>query len=157
MLLSFDDGTPFAIGAIRYEYRPATSWDNVARILLPVEIEDFPITSMVDTAAPWVVCTPEIADILGLESSEGFQLEESLKWHGDLTGSLHRLSITIRGELGRHISVYPTVFVPDSTSAAAWEGGRRPFVLGMSCLEQIRFAIDPGSDTFYFGPLFEPE
>jgi hypothetical protein len=67
-----------------------------------------------------------------------------------LEGSLIRLNITLVAELGENLTVDATTFVPDSE--AVWDNF--PCFIGLSgFLERIRFAIDPNTDTFYFGSL----
>ena len=47
-----------------------------------------------------------------------------------------------------------TVFVPDLKPDQAW--GDLPSFIGLSgCLERMRFAVDPATEMFYFGPLGE--
>lgn len=153
MLLYLENGDPFATGLIDYLYRPATDWEDTSRILIPVEIEGLTITAMVDTGAPYVICTPEVGVLLALDSEDALR-EETLRWHGEFSGYLHRLNIMFKAAQGENMLVEATVFIPDSDSAEAWSYGRRPIVIGMGgCLERMRFAIDPASDILYFGPL----
>lgn len=152
-MLTFLTGEPFTTGAIAYLYRPAHEWEQTSRILVPVEIEGVPVMAVVDTGAPYVVCPPQVAALAGLQPDEE-QPVSLLAWHGDHTGFLFRRSIRFRAEAGEDAIVEATIFVPDAQSASAWDTGRRPFILGMGgCLERLRFAVDPGSDTFYFAGL----
>lgn len=154
MLLYFDDGERFATGAINYEYRGATEWDESARIMIPVEIGEFSMPALLDTGAPFVVCTPEIAEGLQLDRSEALR-EVTLRWHGTPTGYLFRENIIIRPQWPVGAPVFDidaTIFVPDEESVQMWHLGRRPLVLGLGgMLERMRFAVDPNSDTFFFG------
>ena len=151
-MLHYADGRSFAAGAASYLYRPAVAGDTTARIMLPVEINRIPILALVDTSAPYVVCTPEIAESLNLDPALALEAAE-LSWHGKLTGHLYLLPITLKAERGESLPVNATIFVPDVASAAAWAYERRPFVLGLGCLSKIRFAVDFEDDTFYFGRL----
>jgi hypothetical protein len=48
------------------------------------------------------------------------------------------------------VQVDSTAFVPDTSHEAVPE---LPSILGLhGCLERVRFAFDPHTDTFYFGP-----
>ena len=152
MILQYPNGTPFASGATEYLYQPAHQWDPSARILVPVKIEDVLVTAMVDTGAPFVVCPPDTAREAGIVVDEE-ALPASLQWHGLLTGHILRRTMTLLAEQGQSITVEARIFVPDAVSAEAWEGGRRAFVLGMGCLESVRFAVDPDQNLFYFGEL----
>lgn len=152
-MLTFLSGEPFASGKITYSYGPAHKWEQTSRILVPVEIEGVPVIAVVDTGAPYVVCPPQVAAQAGLQPEED-DPTVALGWHGDHTGYLFRRPIRLRAEAGEDAIVEATIFVPDASSAPAWEAGRRPFILGMvGCLERMRFAVDPGSDTFYFAAL----
>lgn len=151
MMLYFAGGEPFSSGWVHYEYRPATRWDSTNRLLVPVKIGGFDTLAMVDTGAPFTVCTPELAKLVGL--APGAALEAAtLRWHTKLRGHLYRQDIVFLAEEGRSIQFDMTMFVPDVDDADAWAYGRRPFVIGMgTCLEFIRFAIDPDREIFYFG------
>jgi hypothetical protein len=152
MVLNFQNGDPFATGSIGYLYEPATEWEITSRILLPIEIAEFQVEAIVDTGAPYVVCTPEIALHLGMEPSTDSE-SMTIHWHGKLTGHLHRHTIMLRAETGEDLIIDATIFVPDADSTEAWEYRRRPFVIGMGgCLERMRFGVDPANDMFYFGP-----
>ena len=152
-MLTFLTGEPFASGIITYSYGPAHEWEQTSRILVPVEIGGVSVIAVVDTGAPYVVCPPQVATQAGLQSAQDDPVV-ALGWHGDHTGYLFRRPIRLRAEAGEDAIVEATIFVPDASSAPAWEAGRRPFILGMGgCLERMRFAVDPGSDTFYFAAL----
>ncbi len=151
-LLSFQDNQPFATGAVDYWYAPATISDTTSRILLPIEIEGIPINAIMDTGAPYVVCDPELAELLKLDPADALSSERLLVRGYWVTGHLYRLNITFPADQGEILSVVATVFVPDTTSRPSW--GHWPSFVGLSgCLERMRFAIDPGTDTFYFDPL----
>lgn len=63
---------------------------------------------------------------------------------GLLDGTIQRLPITLIAEEGDHLTIDASVFVTD-----AWHHGH---FLGYSgFLERLRFAIDPFSNTYYFG------
>jgi hypothetical protein len=67
-------------------------------------------------------------------------------------GTLHRLTLTLLAEEGEDVQIDTTAFVPDTS----YEGvPALPSILGLhGCLERVRFACDPHTDTFYFGPAF---
>ncbi|MBW4493144.1 MAG: hypothetical protein KME26_08670 [Oscillatoria princeps RMCB-10] len=67
-----------------------------------------------------------------------------------LPGFVVRLNIRLVAREGEDLNVDATVFVPDSE--ALW--GDFPSFIGLTgFLERIRFALDPNTDTFYFGSL----
>jgi len=55
MLLSFEDGRPFAHGACPFVYRPATERETVHRIFVPVQIEGIQTEAVVDTGGVYLV------------------------------------------------------------------------------------------------------
>lgn len=67
-----------------------------------------------------------------------------------MPGSLVRLNISLEAEQGQDLTVEATTFIPNLKE----QWGNFPSFLGLSgFLERIRFAIDPLTDTFYFGSL----
>lgn len=151
-LLSFSDGESFANGAIEYLYQPATPDEVTPRIILSVEIETIPIAAVVDTGAPYLVCAPRLARTIALKLATPLERMTILIRGSRISGNLHRLGLRFPAELGTHLELEATAFVPDAEWEDAW--GDLPSFIGMGgCLERIRFAIDPSSDTFYFGPL----
>jgi hypothetical protein len=154
MLLAYADGRPYAAGAIHYDYRPATPQDTLPRIVLSVSFENLETEAVLDTGAPFVVCAPDLALLLHLDPSAGAPTPP-LEFRGHrLRGGLHRISLSLLADLGDSLTVEATAFVPDLDPGQQW--GEFPSFLGMSgFLERLRFAVDPSSDTFYFGPLSE--
>ncbi len=101
---------------------------------------------MVDTAAPWCILEPDLAraaerDLEGLPDLAS--IDSRL---GRFTGRLYRGRTTILAEEGEALSVDATFFLSQE-----WRGGN--FVGYQGFLERIRFAVDPGLNRFYFGPL----
>lgn len=151
-LLTFADGEPFATGAMAYFYSPATYWETTSRILLRLRVADVPVTAIVDTGAPFVVCPPHMARRLDFRSSEALGRERLLVRGAWYEGRLYRLNITFDADEGTSLTVDATAFVPEADADDEWS--QWPVFVGLGgCLERMRFAIDPGTDTFYFGPL----
>jgi len=71
MNLNFSNGDVFTTGAIRYSYSPATVGETTNRIIIPIEIEGVKTQAVVDTGAPYVVVSPRIAKLAGLNSTLG--------------------------------------------------------------------------------------
>jgi hypothetical protein len=62
------------------------------------------------------------------------------------------LSLDFTAEEGQPLTVEATVFVPELKPYQEW--GDFPSIIGLNtCLERLRFAIDPSQDKFYFGAL----
>jgi hypothetical protein len=130
-------------GATPYGY----SGDPTGKLTIEVEIAGFRTTAVVDTAAPYMICEPEIAEQLSLSASESIGATQLLTHLGLVTGYLYRAPITLPASSGRSVELQATVFVPQPDQWA-----NNPSSLGFhGCLERIRLAIDPGTDMFYFG------
>lgn len=151
MPLHFKDGTPFAIGSAPYQYRPATSRETYERILLTISIGDLKTSALVDTGGVFFVCSPEIADYIGLDSERGASADRLLLRGRLISGTLHRVEITLEADEGESLSLAVTAFVPRLRAGEEWFE-EFPCIMALyGCLERLRFAIDPTTGTFYFG------
>ena len=152
-MLQFSDGETFAVGAIQYLYAPATANETTNRIQLPILLEiakAVEVLAVLDTGAPYPILDPTIAKEIGFSSELAIERISMLVRGKKLEGSLIRLNITLIADRGQNLTVDATTFVPDSEFA--WDNF--PCFIGLSgFLERIRFAIDPNTDTFYFGSL----
>jgi hypothetical protein len=158
MLLQFQNGNTFAVGAIQYRYAPATPGEQTNRIILPISIDvgkSITTQAVLDTGAPYGIITPDIAQAAGYTTDLALE-RETLKVRGlKLNGSLVRLNITLQASIGQNLTVDATTFIPDIDQnwdkfSTLW--GEFPAFVGLAgFLERIRFAIDPTEDTFYFG------
>lgn len=154
MLLHFEDGTPYATGATPYNYQPVTDREIFPRIILTLSINGFKTSAFVDTGGILVIA-PEVALHLGLDTDAGIAAPH-LKWRGSsVPGVLHRVSLTLHAHRGHSLTIEATAFVPQLSQYDEWPEDF-PCILGMSgCLERLRFAVDPLTDTFYFGELIQ--
>lgn len=151
-LLNFAEGEPFASGAIEYLYQPDTFGETTSRILLTVKIERFVTTAVVGTGAPYVVCPHGIVEFVPLDPENALKREKILIRGSWVGGFLYRLTVEFTAEIGESLQTEVTAFVSDIDWQESW--GNLPAFIGLSgCLERMRFAVDPGSDTFYFGSL----
>lgn len=153
-MLFLGDGSVFATGALTYQYRPLTEGASDVRVILQVLLDGLPAVCVLDTGAPYVIIAPSLAPHLGFDPANA--LERARIRHRDIVynGGLHRLTLEFPAERGAALTVQATAFVPEQDGAQAWI--ELPSFLGMAgCLERLRFALDPGSDAFYFGPLGE--
>jgi hypothetical protein len=151
MLLRFPDDEVFAVGATAYRYSPATPQDNTNRIIIPIIVEfdqQILTQAVLDTGAPYAILSPDVAEAAGFTSDQAIARIFMNVRGKRLEGSLTRLSITLQATQGVDLTVDTTAFIPDSQFA--W--GDFPSFVGLSgFLERVRFAIDPNTDTFYFG------
>ena len=155
MTLAFPTGEPFAIGGTGYEYRPATSHETTPRLVLEVAIEGILAEAVVDTGGVYLFCNPEIARRLALTPTEALSGVQTILFRGALVhGRLYRLSLTLLADEGEDVTIQTTAFVPEPEEAEHW--GDMPCLLGLyGCLERLRFAVDPRTEHFYFGPAAE--
>ncbi len=148
-MLLFPDGAPFATGNTNYEYRPISPEGEDNRILLRVEIEQVVTLAIVDTGATYAIIEPSIANIIQLDPATSVG-KAMVRIRGEkYQGLLYRLNLTIPATHGEGMVKEVTAFIPDREEEG-W--GNLPSFLGIaSCLEFLRFAVDPATDTFYFG------
>lgn len=151
-MLLFPDGAAFATGALRYRYQPIGQQAQDNRVLLDVIVEGLITTTVLDTGAPYVMIAPALATQLGINGSDAIETTSIRHRSMQLDGGLHRVEMRFPARYGETLAIQATAFVPDLNFLEQW--GDLPCFLGMSgCLERLRFAIDPGHDMFYFGPL----
>jgi len=150
MVLFFDDRNAFATGACPYKYIPATEGESTNRIFLRVEIAGYSIEAIVDTGAPYVILAPGVARAVGFDPNYILERKTMLIRGMRLDGSITRFNMTLVAKMGEDLDLQATVFVPDAEEL--W--GDFPSFIGLTgFLERIRFALDPLTDTFYFGSL----
>lgn len=151
MLLTFPNEESFATGATDYFYDPIPGSDTSARLILPVSVEGRFISAVVDTGAPFLVCSPELGEDLGFDPV--FALgPHIMRIRGyAVKGSLHRVSLVLLATEGYDLPLEATAFVPEPEEKQM--GHNFPSFLGLyGCLERVRFAVDPFYNKFYFGP-----
>ncbi len=146
-MLRLESG-PFAPGSAEY-YDEDPSFEKSGLSYIHVEIVikgqiEIRTVARLDTAAPWVVLNSEISENLGLGTNG-----ERVKLHtiaGEMEGTLERCPIMFTAKMGQSLEVEATIFVCDH-----WIRGNLLGYAGL--LERIRFAIDPSSRQFHFGPV----
>jgi len=143
----FDCG--FAFGSVTYIDRYPGDEQN-ARIVVSVTIAGGHTTPMiVDTATPWCILDPEIAEALGL-MADSYAPSRRLTIRGTpYQGMLVRVPITIQPTNGGQLAAEATFFIPTLEPGDVWS---HPNFLGLDgFLNHIRFAVDAQENTFYFG------
>jgi len=153
MALFYETGAPFSTGSAGYYYRPASPSDVLDRIQVNIKIDGTSTLAVVDTVAPWLVCEPELAELIGFDSDHSLGIEKLNVRGFSLSGHLHRVNLTMQATSGESVTIEATAFVPTGQSAENWtERLKLPTFLGMHlCLEGLLFAIDPFERRFYFG------
>ena len=151
-MLFFPNHEAFATGGMEYEYHPVAPGDNNFRLLLRINVENVPTLAVIDTGAPFLLIAPTVADRLGFDPGSALEHTNIGIRKQDYQGSLFRVDVELAAAEGESITFQATAFVPDPDQVEKW--GNLPTFLGVqSCLERIRFAIDPSDYKFYFGPL----
>ena len=139
------DGSAFATGMSSYLDQDQRHPSETARILVEVEFDGETVLALLDTGASWSVLNAELAQELGLFEQEGASATISSRV-GKIEGKLVSAKTTLVADEGESIEVESTVFV-----SPEWPDGN--FIGYSGLLERIRFAIDPGSNTFFFDAL----
>ena len=150
-LLILQDGEPFAKGAIRYNYAPAAPGEMTNRIILPIEIETIQTEAVLDTGAPYPIIAPKIARQAGLNTVTPLERIALVVRGMRLGGNIIRLNITLPADEGQDQNVSATAFIPD---VEEYWGDFPSFIGQIGFLKRICYAVNPLTDTFYFGPLF---
>lgn len=146
-MLIFSTGEPFATGAMDYGYHPYSDDDMAARVVLPILVEGNLTNAILDTGAPYLICSPSLARHLTLDPGAALSRHEILIRGYRVRGGLHRLSLTLSATYGDSLTFEAISFVPDFSEQLEF-----PTFIGLlGCLEWIRFAVDPATNTFYFG------
>jgi hypothetical protein len=100
---------------------------------------------VLDTGAPYFICSPEVAAQINLSDTIGPKTLDTRL--GKVRGILYRGTVSFPAEEGDSIDIDATVFVPDSE---VWR--KQPSFLGLSdCLDRLRFAVYASTQSFYFG------
>jgi len=113
------------------------------QVILPIHM-GVSVYALVDTGAPYCIFETEITEALGLFPNNGEHITLSTR-RGAFPGTIQRLTIRLVAEQGDSLDVDASVFVTSD-----WGYGN--FVGYSGFLERFRFAIDPGANSFYFGP-----
>lgn len=133
----------FVCGAVTY----LDTWDENSRIVIPARFGENLIFSVVDTGAPYCILAPDVADQIGVNREAGYRPTRGLSTRvGVIYGWLCRVPVTLEAEKGYGVEFETLVFVPDGE----WPEDRN-FIGLSNFLFQIRFAVDPQENLFYFG------
>lgn len=144
-MLHWPDRSIFATGKSRYHDEAPGISTETASVHVQVEFDGVRVLAMLDTGAVWSVLNAELAANLDLFDRDGPAQTISTRI-GTIQGKLVRTMTTLVAEDGDSVDVDSTVFVsPD------WPAGN--FIGYTGLLEQIRFAVDPGTNAFLFGGL----
>jgi predicted aspartyl protease len=143
--LQLSSGEVFATGECRCRLGTAASGDVLTRLLVPLDLGEITTEAVIDTGGAYLILDPEIAAVVGLDPTNALSSARIAVRGRLIDGTLHRLSAKLPAMAGESLVFEPTVFVP-----ASWD---LPTYLGWhGCLERVRIAVDPVSETLFFGP-----
>lgn len=146
MILSYRDGTPFAIGAAGFQDHSDDHSEIADKIWIRLQpaVSSFAFLAQLDTGAVWTLLPTELMEQLG--ELEDLGATSSLQTaRGRFTGPLVRATFKILPSRGDEVSVDATIL-----AARNWPG---PPLLGYrGFLERVRFGLDPTRNEFLFGP-----
>jgi len=153
-MLFLGNGDTFATGVADYDFRPVTTRGVNPRILLRIEVGGVPDIAAMDTGAPFFIIAPNLSNRLDLDPNNN--LGDAVVWirGTPFHGYLERIDIHLPAHRGNSLSFEATAFIINAEDADKYDD--LPSMLGIgSCLERIRFAIDPSQESqmFYFGEL----
>jgi hypothetical protein len=133
------------VGKLTY-YPEYTDGFHRLLVAVPCLVGDLthPIHALLDTASEWCVLPGVLVQALGYDVEPHDILLHSRL--GTFPGRLERAPVRFSARAGDTVEVEATWFV-----SIEWPG---PMVIGWKgCLERLRFALDPGEDSFYFAGL----
>lgn len=149
-MLRLANGEVFATGVCRYEDQHPKDPPGNTRIVILVEIGGIVTQATIDTGGAFFILDPELAEAIPGEFDPAERHKISFRGN-DIWGTLSRCWITLKAGAGKSQQVEVTAFIPDWDNMRPW---MHPSILGLSgCLEALRFAVDPKTNLFYFGPL----
>jgi hypothetical protein len=98
------------------------------------------------------VCHPRLATQPHLEPGHAISGPRALLFRGVLVqGGLYRLALILLPQESDDLVAQVTAFVPGQQEEESWDD--LPSILGFyGCLERVRFAMAPRTETFFFGP-----
>lgn len=118
------------------------------RIYVPCRMQgvDPPFLALLDTGAHFLIPNKDIAHLVEDHLVGSLGQVEIRSARGLLRGEIYKHGVTLAASMGVSLDIEATVFItPD------WHG---PSFIGYAgVLEGVRFAVDPGANRFYFGPL----
>ena len=146
-MLALPDGVPFAVGRARFADELPSGEEQTAKIYIKIEPQAFGhlIVAQLDTGSSWSILHVEVAEAMNLLDGQGEVVLLRTRF-GPLTGRLVRTPISIIADEGSSLDIDATVWV-----SRDWPAGS--FIGYGGLLERVRFAVDPGTNQFYFGPI----
>ncbi len=137
----------------RHAYNDAPEIATSSRIILQVQIGDLLTEAYVDTNSQYVVCTPDVAEAIGLDPADAI-FEDTIRISGvPVTGKIHGIDFYFLADedKGESLSLRAFAFVVDMDAPLFVDELPSSSIGFTGCLESVCFAIDGGRRLFYFG------
>ena len=139
----------FCAGRATFRDSPE-SGNSPARVFVKIQIQagGMPtvVYALLDTGAQYSVLGRELAEAAGVQFGSGQRLVLETAF-GSVPGELVRHELLLCADEGDSLIIEQTLFVPDGPIPRTY-----PFLGYTSCLDSIRFGLDPQRNDFYFGP-----
>lgn len=150
-MLFLADRTVFASGVCPYEDVHPKDPPGNQRIVIQVQVGGLTTQAALDTGGAYFILDPQLADVMPEQFYPVGPHIVNIRGV-DYPGTLNRCRVTLLATDGHSYEVDVTAFIPQWEDDGQW---RYPSIMGLSgCLDVVRFAVDPGRNQFYFGPLF---
>jgi hypothetical protein len=148
-LLYDSDGNTFFQGVSSFTIQPVPpSNPRALRIVVPVGLEGNYTQAVVDTGGIYFICNADLASLLAVDLSAAVGKDTIFIRGKHVSGHLYRFTLElVATHAGNSITLEATTFVPDEPT----EWDLPPYIGFHGCLERFRFAVDPGTELFYFG------
>lgn len=149
MLLYLTDKTQFSVGATAY--RLPREGADASRITIGLEIEENITEAIIDTGAPYVVCSPSFSKLFTPDPAKLMYAKKLLIRGVWVEGRIYRINISLLPDEGDALMIEAPAFIPNPEQEFTEGFLPRSFIGMFGCLEMIRFALDPLTETFYYG------
>jgi hypothetical protein len=146
--LRLANGEPFATGAATFFDAYPGARERQPRLYVAFQPEglSFSLLALLDTGAHYCILNEDAARLLEGRLTDGLGEVTIRTAHGLVRGQLFLHRLRLLASVGESLDVEAIVFVPP--------GWRAPCFLGYTgFLDRIRFALDPSTSRFFFGPL----
>jgi hypothetical protein len=149
-MLKYPDGIDFTIGRSRYDDHDLQGPEGTAKIHVKINPGSAGVMlAELDTGAAWSILDADVAEALDLLDGEGIETELK-NANGDVIvrGRLERIPLVVIADenQGRSLTLDGVLFLVSP------EWRRQTFLGYTGLLQNIRFAVDPHGNWFYFGP-----
>ncbi len=135
----------FTTGLSRFHDQAPGAPEATAKIFVQVEFSGIgiPLLAQLDTGAAYSTLETELAEALNVLDGDGQAATLDTRL-GKVNGRLERVPITLLADEGQSLEIEASFFV-----SRQWSG--KTFLGYTGLLDQIRIALDPPSNLFYFG------